>query len=221
MASQLRTQPKNITNHHKTATYSTYDVTCFGHHVRTIVTSCPNVVTKWITHIRSNNPSNIVGLDTEGLNPIKILQLCVGPNCLIYKLFHTTSIPPILVDFLKESMWKFSGVGVSGDHKRLLRDYDMGLGITVDVSKVAAEADLVRANAGLKAVTKAVLGWEMEKVKEITMSKWEKENLDDSQVVYACVDAFVGYHIGKKLIVGDECVHDHCIHHQLFGDQFC
>ncbi|CAO2822363.1 unnamed protein product [Amaranthus hypochondriacus] len=118
-------------------------------------------------------------------------------------------------------MWKFSGVGVSGDHKRLLRDYDMGLGITVDVSKVAAEADLVRANAGLKAVTKAVLGWEMEKVKEITMSKWEKENLDDSQVVYACVDAFVGYHIGKKLIVGDECVHDHCIHHQLFGDQFC
>ena len=39
-----------------------------------------------------------------------------------------------------------------------------------------------------------VLGWGMEKIKKITISEWDKEFLDDSQVFYACVDAFVGYH---------------------------
>uniref|UniRef100_A0A803LHX9 3'-5' exonuclease domain-containing protein n=1 Tax=Chenopodium quinoa TaxID=63459 RepID=A0A803LHX9_CHEQI len=70
----------------------------------------------------------------------------------------------------------------------------------VDVSKVATEVGKVRVNAGLKEVAIAVLRWEIVKAKEITMSKWNKEVLDECQVMYACIDAFVSYHIGKELI---------------------
>ncbi|XP_021749045.1 Werner Syndrome-like exonuclease [Chenopodium quinoa] len=188
-----------IVSHHQTNTYTVYDVTCFNHRVRTIVTRCPDVVTSWITHIRSNHHPTIIGLDTEWLNPIATLQLCVGPNCLIYQLLHSPSIPSSLEDFLGDPQCRFSGVGISGDSQRLLKDYDLRLSSMVDVSKVAAEAGKVRVNAGLKEVANAVLGWEMVKVKEITMSKWNKEVLDQSQVMYACIDAFVSYHIGKEL----------------------
>lgn len=82
------------------------------------------------------------------------------------------------------------------------------LSSTVEVGKVAAEEGRVRVNAGLKEVTKAVLGWEMKKDKNITMSKWDKDVLDEEQVLYACIDAFVSYHIGKELIVPDDCVGD-------------
>ncbi|XP_021745663.1 Werner Syndrome-like exonuclease [Chenopodium quinoa] len=195
----MAASPK-IVNHHETNTYTAYDVTCFNHRVRTIVTRCPDVVTSWITHIRSNHDSTIIGLDTEWLNPIATLQLCVGPNCLIYQLLHSPSIPSALEDFLGDPQCKFSGVGISGDSQRLLKDYDLRLSSMADVSKVAAEAGKVRVNAGLKEVADAVLGWEMVKAKEITMSKWNQEVLDDSQVMYACMDAFVSYHIGKELL---------------------
>ena len=43
---------------------------------------------------KMDNPLTIVGLDTKGLNPIKIQQLCVGPNCLIYKFIQVNSSNP-------------------------------------------------------------------------------------------------------------------------------
>lgn len=209
-----------IVNHHKTTTYTAYDVTCFGHRVRTIVTSCATVVTSWINHIKSNNTQPlIVGLDTEWLNPIATLQLCVGPNCLIYQLIHSPCIPSTLEDFLRDPHCKFSGVGIAGDSKRLERDYDLRLECMVDVSKVAAEMEKARPNAGLKEVAMKVLGWEMEKCKEITLSKWDKEVLDKRQVLYACIDAFVSYHIGKELVIGGHnCVVDDTIDHKVFGE---
>lgn len=214
--------PTTIVKHHKTNTYTAYDVTFFGHRVRTIVTWCPSVVTSWITHIRSNHhPLTIVGLDTEWLNPIATLQLCVGPNCLIYQLLHSPSVPTALQDFLGDPHCKFSGVGISGDSKRLSDDYDLRLLCMFDVGKVAAEVGRVRPNAGLKEVTKAVLGWEIEKSKEITLSDWNKEVLDECQVLYACMDAFVSYHIGKELISyenHDEFGVDDPIDHEFFGE---
>ncbi|KAL2928878.1 Werner syndrome ATP-dependent helicase [Bienertia sinuspersici] len=199
----MATTKTSIVKHHATKNYTAYDITCFNHKIRTIVTCCPTVVTSWINHIRNqkpNHPFSLAGLDTEWLHPIAILQLCVGPNCLIYQLIHTPWVPSVLEDFLGDPHYTFTGLGISGDSKMLSKDYKLELSCLMDVGKVATKEGKVRVNAGLKEVAKAVLGWEMEKNKAITLSKWNKEVLDDEQVLYACLDAFVSYHLGRELI---------------------
>lgn len=173
-----------------------------------------------VSRTENNNSlkfSCIIGLDTEWLNPVATLQLCVGPNCLIYHLLHTSAVvPTALRDFLGDPRWRFAGVGIAGDLKRLAEDYGLAVATAVDVSRVAAEEGKTRVNAGLKEVAKAVLGWEVEKPKEVTLSRWDKEVLDDNQVQYACVDAFLSYMIAKELC--DHSIGDDMVDHNVFEE---
>ncbi|KAL9232678.1 hypothetical protein vseg_007760 [Gypsophila vaccaria] len=202
----MLTPPRTtITKDYTTATTktTTYNVTYLDHDIVTTVTKSPTVVTSWINHIKSIHQPTIVGLDTESQNPISTLQLCVSNNCLIYQLTHSRDIPSSLQNFLNDPNWVFSGVGVKSDVKQLAKDCGLVVAATMDVSRKAADMGKVRMNAGLKEVTKTVLGWEIEKCKNVTMSQWDNEVLDDVQVMYACLDAFVSYHIAKKLSIID------------------
>ncbi|KAH9616098.1 hypothetical protein KSS87_022817 [Heliosperma pusillum] len=96
--------------------------------------------------------------------------------------------------------WMFSGVGVGSDAKLLAKDYELDVAKTLGVSRMAANMGKLRVNVGLKEVAKAVLGWDVEKRMEVTMSQWSNEVLDDGQVMYACLDAFLSYQIAKQLI---------------------
>ena len=40
----------------------------------------------------------------------------------------------------------------------------------------------------------------MEKPRHVTMSNWEKRQLDVAQVQYACIDAYVSYKLGERLL---------------------
>ncbi|KAK9671267.1 hypothetical protein RND81_12G018200 [Saponaria officinalis] len=189
-----------VVKQYNTNTTTTYNVTYLDHKIVTTVTKSPTEVTSWITDIKSiHHQPTIVGLDTESQKPVSTLQLCVSHNCLIYQLTHSPEIPSSLREFLGDPNWVFSGVGVGSDVKLLAKDYDLVVANKVDVSRVAAEMKKVRVNAGLKEVAKTVLGWEVEKCKEITMSQWGNEVLDDAQVMYACLDAFVSYQLAKEL----------------------
>lgn len=45
-----------------------------------------------------------------------------------------------------------------------------------------------------------LLGKVMEKPKDVTESEWDVEELNFGQVKYACIDAFVSFLLGMKIV---------------------
>ncbi|KAL1564069.1 exodeoxyribonuclease I [Salvia divinorum] len=197
-------------------THNTYDVTFFGDSVFTTVTCDPTIASQWISEVeavhrrRIDQGQFIVGLDVEWrpsfnrhvTNPAATLQLCVGHRCLIFQLIHSPSIPPSLVAFLANPRHTFAGIGIEADLEKLEEDYEFGFNTnTVDLRGLAAERygrrDLK--NSGVKSLAALVLEKEVDKPKNVTMSRWDNEWLTPTQVRYACVDAFVCFEIGRVL----------------------
>ncbi|KAL6997687.1 hypothetical protein U1Q18_007813 [Sarracenia purpurea var. burkii] len=194
-------------------THGLYDVYLFNDRIQTLVTHTPALVESWISDIESFHSRRlhrlIVGLDVEWrpnysryrYNPVATLQLCVGRRCLIFQLIHAPFIPSSLVEFLDNPMYTFVGVGVDNDADKLAQDYDLSVATTVELGPLAAQEYGVRAlrYAGLKKLAGQVLGKEIEKPRNITMSRWDNEWLSPAQVQYACIDAFLSFEIGRCL----------------------
>ncbi|XP_020271852.1 Werner Syndrome-like exonuclease [Asparagus officinalis] len=157
--------------------------------------------------------SLIVGLNVEWRpsysrykNPVATLQLCVGTRCLLFQLIHSDSIPSQLSSFLSDHRFKFVGVGVDEDVEKLVGDCGMSVANPVDLRAVAAEVygrrEMHMQQMGIVKLADEVLGMEVRKPKKITMSRWDQEYLTLDQIGYACVDAFLSFEIGRRLIAG-------------------
>ncbi|KAK4726811.1 hypothetical protein R3W88_031728 [Solanum pinnatisectum] len=182
-----------VQDHH----YRNYDVSFYGDSILTTVTSDPEIVTHWITDVESDvSFRDVIGLDIEWRpnygqtqNPVATLQLCIGRSCLIFQLLHCRSpIPQSLVTLL--DTYTFVGVGIEADvEKELVATAceEFGLGYQI------------RTNAGLKELCSVVLLKEMVKPAHITRSRWDNRFLNEEQVEYACIDAFVCFEIEKRL----------------------
>ncbi|KAL5546811.1 hypothetical protein UlMin_006498 [Ulmus minor] len=182
--------------------------------IETLVTHIPSKVDAWIDYVellyRHSLDNLIVGFDIEWRpafnsnihNPVAIVQLCVGRNCLIFQLIHAQFIPRSLIDFLGNSYYRFVGVGIRNDVEKLLYDYGLFVRNWVEVRDLAtiAYGDPNMRNTSLKNLAGTVLGMEIEKPRAITLGRWDKLDLDSEQVKYACVDAFVSYELGKRLV---------------------
>ncbi|XP_051131562.1 3'-5' exonuclease-like [Andrographis paniculata] len=172
-------------------------------------------VHQWISYIRHLNRRfvrTLVGLDTEWLpnrapgddHPVAIIQLCVGSSCLIFQILHSDSIPVSLLQFLADPSYIFCGVGIEGDVEKLYSNHGLFVGCYEDLNnlnKMATwgENRRVYRYMGLKKMAMAVLGKEMKKPLEVTLSNWDAENLDPDQVEYAAIDAFVSFQIAVRL----------------------
>jgi hypothetical protein len=55
---------------------------------------------------------------------------------------------------------------------------------------------------GLLGCAREVLGLYMERPDSLALSDWEKRDLDVAQVMVACVDAYVAYRLGER-VLGD------------------
>ncbi|KAI5316940.1 PREDICTED: Werner [Prunus dulcis] len=190
-------------------THNVYDVSFHGDRIHTLVTHSSSVVDSWLA--QTNLQSRIVGLDVEWRpnynrsieNPVATLQLCVGPDCLIYQLLHTEHIPQALHAFLANRSYTFVGVGIGSDVEKLLLDYGLHVANAVDLAVFAAhrfDSTELR-NAGLKGLARQMLGKEVQKPNRITMSRWDNQWLTCDQVQYACVDAFLSFEIARHLNV--------------------
>ena len=198
-------------------THNYYDVTFFNDKINTLVTATPYYVNQWISRIErihSRRLHNlVVGLDIEWRpnqntnmeNQVAVLQLCVGRRCLIFQIMHAHFTPKSLLKFLSNPNYIFVCVGVNNDVSKLWRDYRIKVGRTADLRALAVQA--FNANelktAGLKGLTRWVLGKDFAKPKYVTMSRWDNGWLTLAQVQYACVDAFLSFEIGRSLINGD------------------
>ncbi|KAL6997691.1 hypothetical protein U1Q18_007817 [Sarracenia purpurea var. burkii] len=193
-------------------THDLYDVYLFNDRIQTLVTHTPALVDSWISDIESFHSRrlhHLVGLDVEwrpnynpgGYNPVATLQLCVGRRCLIFQLIHAPFIPSSLSNFLNNPMYTFVGVGIDSDAGKLENDYGLSVGTTVELGPLAAQEYGISAlrNAGLKELARQVLGKEIEKPRDIALSRWDNERLYPAQVLYACIDSFLSFEIGRWL----------------------
>ncbi|XP_009782298.2 3'-5' exonuclease-like [Nicotiana tabacum] len=154
----------------------------------------------------------IVGLDIEwkpnfnssavaAQNPVATIQLCVGNYCLIYQILHSPKIPRRLRNFLQNDDYRFLGVGIKSDVKKLWDDYGLDVLNTVDLREWAAveleKKDL--RTAGLKDLVKEIVGKEIVKPKSVTMSDWDQRRLSPKQICYACLDAYLSFEVGRIL----------------------
>lgn len=94
----------------------------------------------------------------------------------------------------------FVGVGIETDVEKLLYDYNLGVANAVDprVNAVRLGYPALR-NAGLKECARVLLGFDFQKPKGVTMSRWDNQWLYNDQVQYACIDAFVSRQIAIAL----------------------
>ncbi|CAL4955325.1 unnamed protein product [Urochloa decumbens] len=186
-----------------------------GNKITTTVTSSGETVEGWLDEVRSVHRRRlhklVVGLDVEwrplfgpGYSRTALLQLCVGRRCLVFQLLHADHIPVALDEFLGDPRYRFVGVGVQGDAVRLSRDYDLEVENTVDVAELVADnIDPDLRNAGLKAIASAVMGATVDKPQRVRTGRWDAYELSDEQIKYACIDAFVSFEVGRKLLTGD------------------
>ncbi|KAF9594354.1 hypothetical protein IFM89_030483 [Coptis chinensis] len=209
MASPITIQELDISSE----THSTYTVQINTNAIHTTVTSTPSVVDSFINELlythRSSLNRLVIGLDVEWRpsfnrnieNHVATLQLCVGHKCLIFQFLYMPHVPQSLINFLNNPMYKFVGVGIQEDVEKLLLDYNLGVANILDLRSLAMGKGFGHLrNSGLKDLAREIVGLVIEKPKRITMSRWDYEWLSYEQISYACVDAFVSFAIGNRLI---------------------
>ncbi|GAB2221689.1 hypothetical protein Droror1_Dr00012874 [Drosera rotundifolia] len=183
-------------------TLDTFLVTISPHHrIKTLVTCDPVAATQFLPHLTQ---SPIIGLDIEWRpnqspqthNSVSTIQLSCSTHCLIFQLIHAPEIPGPLIEFLRDSNRRFVGVGVREDVGRLREDYGLIVG-----ENVVELGDVVgKRGVGLRELGRVVVGIDVEKPKRVTMGKWDVKVLSYEQIQYACVDAFLSFEIGRRLL---------------------
>ncbi|XP_062116873.1 3'-5' exonuclease-like [Humulus lupulus] len=195
-------------------TYDHYNIEVGNDTVQTLVTNSPGMVDSWIAKIerihRRRLNRLVIGLDIEWRpnfrrgqsNPVALLQLCVGRRCLIFQILHAPNFPDSLTQFLGDGNYTFVGAGVYKDAERLASELDVDVTTCVELGDLAVEAsggDRRMKNAGLKGLAREFLEMDLEKPREVQLSKWDARWLTLDQVQYACTDAFVSFEIGRVL----------------------
>ncbi|KAK9280971.1 hypothetical protein L1049_003862 [Liquidambar formosana] len=165
-----------FTSNHAYHAYGVHNVRFYGDRIKTTVTRRAAVVDRWIEDLlysyRNKLDVLLVGLDAEGQNPIKILQLCIGQRCLIFQLHRADKIPPSLISFLGNPKFTFFGVGIKDDADKLYKDHGLSVAhVGEDLRSLAALRcqDEKYKGFGLKRLAEEFLGKEMEKPKRITL----------------------------------------------------
>lgn len=186
--------------------------------IHTTITSSHSLAAQFINEIARERPQGglIVGIDTEWRTDhlpdgktcykVAVLQLCVGRRCLVFQIYQAGNmVPHELAEFLADPSVRFVGVAVNNDMQRLANDCNLRVACAVDLRYAAAavlgQPELAR--AGLKRLALTVMGAHMEKEKNITKSRWGEPTLTWEQVNYACIDAYVSYEIGRRLLSGE------------------
>jgi hypothetical protein len=200
-------------------THDVYTVNLHGNKIKVTVTAAASVVRKWIYTTLFFNRRDIhqnrfvVGLGVQWTPdgrdpPADTLQLCIGNRCLIFQLAHANYIPRSLRRFLENPYYTFVGFWNHSDRLKL-KSSDQRLEMykdPVDLRHYAQaeydedddeDGDLARAS--VEEIVEKCLGYEIEQSGEIAISDWDDKVLSDKQVVYASIDAYCAFRIGKNV----------------------
>jgi hypothetical protein len=193
-----------------------YTVNLHGNEIKVTVTAVASVVRKWLNaalffrrrYIHQNRL--IVGLGVQWTPggrdpPADTLQLCIGRRCLIFQLAHANYIPTNLRNFLLNPNNTFVGFWNHSDRRKLessvdeIKMYRDPLDLRLYAAAEDEDDDENLARASVDEIVEKCLGYEVEQSGEIARSDWDDKILSDEQVVYASVDAYCAFQIGKNV----------------------
>ncbi|XP_057430781.1 uncharacterized protein LOC130723687 [Lotus japonicus] len=194
-----------------------FTVKLHGTKITVTVTSTASVVKKWLKstlHIHRyhhRHSALVVGLGVQWTSnaqppqPADTLQLCIGRRCLIIHLTHAQRVPRLLRHFLLDRRVTFVGFWNHSDRSKL-EDYWPNLQMWRKPDDLRKWVAMVYDDPELKKVpvrriVRTCLGFEVEQSNEVSDSDWDGEYLSDDQVVFACVDAYCAFQIGKNIKV--------------------
>jgi ribonuclease D len=187
----------------------------------------PSRVEKWICAIKQRfldvAPTKCVGLDCEFTTPhdkvnqrAAILQLSVASVVLIFQICWANRVPQLLKEFLKDTTIKFCGAAIAND-VRMLRTYGIEILSVYDLQKIVPNPTN-KLTPSLYDLANATIGTHLEKKKRIKKDKkmdkkkdkkkeeeddelifgWAKVPLSFEQVLYAALDARLGFEIARS-----------------------
>ncbi|KAG5555328.1 hypothetical protein RHGRI_012760 [Rhododendron griersonianum] len=194
-----------------------FTVDFHGTPISTTLTSTPKIVRKWLQTTLHRNARHrhrlIVGLGVQWRPasspgdepPAATLQLCVGRRCLIFQLLHSPTVPNLLRRFLENPNHTFVGMWNHSDERKLLccskHELEMGRRGPLDLRHYAASRyDGRRLHTeSRETIVRECLGLDVDFNEWVGRSEWAEYYLHDHQVLYASVDAYCSFLIGKDL----------------------
>ncbi|XLU26821.1 Werner Syndrome-like exonuclease [Arachis ipaensis] len=186
---------------------SKYTVNFDWKQIETTVTDKATVVDQWVQGINVLYPPNesvIVGLNVERSarkNRSATLHLCVDSKCLIVQLLYIGELPLSLKNFFVNPNFFFVGILVAINISRIHDEYG-GLSwdiVHADIKELAMQKWPDRWNE-LEDLCSGLLGLSMKKPKLVSLNNWDVRVLSIEQVEYACIDAYVSWKLGHKLL---------------------
>jgi hypothetical protein len=183
-------------------------------------------VEKWIRAVKRRflnaAPIKCVGLDYEFTTHevpqrAAVLQLSVTSEILIFQICKANRVPQLLKEFLRDTTIKFCGAAIAND-LRMLRTYGIVILSAYDLQKIVPNPtnkltpsiyDLANANIGTHLENKKRDKKKDKKKKDKKKYKkkgeeeelifgWEKVPLSFNQLLYAALDARLGFEIARS-----------------------
>jgi ribonuclease D len=174
---------------------------------------------KWIRAVKQwfldAAPIKCVGLDCEFTTPhdrvnqhAAVLQLSVASEVLIFQICWANHVPQLLKEFLKDTSIKFCGAAIAND-VRMLRTYGIEIPSAYDLQKIVPKPT-DKLTPSLYDLANATIGTHLENKKRIKKKDkkkgeeeelifgWAKVPLSFKQLLYAALDARLGFEIARS-----------------------
>ncbi len=153
--------------------------------------------------LASIRSESLLGFDTETRPVFKkgqsyppaLLQLATSDCVFIFQL-KKLGYPNALIDILSSAEHMKSGVALDFDVKELQKVMTFEPSGFIELSHLAKEKGI--GNNGLRGLTAYLLGFRISK--RVKTSNWDREELSESQIIYAATDAWVSREIYLKLL---------------------
>ncbi len=144
----------------------------------------------------------LLGFDTETRpsfkkgkkHQVSLLQLATADEAYLIRL-NRVGLPESIITLFENENIKKIGLAIRDDINNLIQLSSFQPEGFIDLQKYVKKFDIL--DNGLKKLTANILGFRISKKQQT--SNWEKEILEDEQLVYAATDAWVCYQIYKTL----------------------
>jgi ribonuclease D len=198
-----------------------HNITAEGMEFTITETLCASMVEMWLHAVKQRfldaTPIKCVGLDYEFISPREgrhhqraaVLQLSVASEVLVFQIYRADHVSQLLKDFLKDPTIRFCGAAIGND-VRMLESYGIEIPSVFDLQRIMPNPTK-NPILSLYDLSNASIGTKLEKKKRKKDKKkddedeeeeliygWVKVPLSDKQVLYAALDARLGFEIARR-----------------------
>jgi ribonuclease D len=198
-----------------------HNITAEGMEFTITETIRASMVEMWLHAVKQRfldaAPIKCVGLDCEFTTPrdsihqrAAVLQLSVGSEVLVFQICRADHVSQLLRDFLGDTTIRFCGAAIGND-VRMLQSYGIQIPSVYDLQVIMSNPTK-KPIPSLYDLSNATIGTKLEKKKRKKNKKngdeeeeedeliygWAKVLLSDKQVLYASLEARLGFEIARS-----------------------